>query len=91
MENLEKPNVIKANEDVIKSIGFIITPEGKTAIAQILSTKPFNSVLAIANLLEKSEFSEEEANQIINFIGMYPYGEVVGFFGKLKEYFAESV
>jgi abortive infection bacteriophage resistance protein len=69
---------------------FTITPEGKEAIMQILSTKPFNTVLVMANLLEKPEFTDDEANQIINFIGAYPYGEVVTFFGRLKEYFVES-
>jgi hypothetical protein len=77
-------------QQVVGSKNYTITPEGKEAIMSILAAKPFTSVLGIVNLLEKEEFTEDEANHIINFIGAYPYGEVVGFFQHVKEYFVES-
>jgi hypothetical protein len=69
---------------------YTLSPEGKQSIMAILATKPFNAVLGIVNFLEKPEYAEEEANYIINFIGAYPYAEVVGFFQNVKEYFIES-
>jgi DNA-binding PadR family transcriptional regulator len=64
---------------------YTLTSKGKEAILAIIAKKPFNSVVSIIGLLEKDSLSEEEANLLINFIGNYPYVEVIDFFTNLTE------
>lgn len=69
---------------------FNLSAEGKEAILKVLSTKPYVEVYPYTALLTKDEFTESEANAIINFIGKYPYSEVHAFFAKMNEYFTEK-
>ncbi len=62
-----------------------VTPKGKEEFLAIVANKPFNTVVAILGLLEKETLTEEEANAFINFIGNYPYVEVVDFFKNLTD------
>lgn len=69
---------------------FNLSIEGKETILKVLSTKPYVEVYPYTALLTKDEFTEKEANAIINFIGKYPYSEVHAFFAKMNEYFTEK-
>jgi hypothetical protein len=92
-ETIQEASETMEITDAQKTVGnkaYTVSIEGKEAIMSIIASKPFTSVLGIVNLLEKPELTENEANDVINFIGAYPYGEVVGFFQQVKEYFVES-
>lgn len=68
---------------------FNLSKEGKEAILEILKTKPYVEVYPYTSNLSRDEFTESEANAIINFIGKYPFIEVHAFFAKMNEYFTE--
>lgn len=71
---------------------FILTQEGKEALLNILANKPYAEVYTIVNAIsQKDIFVESEGNEIINFIGRYPYKDVISFFSKIESYFPEHV
>jgi len=86
MSTKRKASSETAMQETTKIVkNYTVTPKGKEAFLVIVANKPFNSVVGILGLLEKETLTEEEANGLINFIGNYPYVEVVDFFSNLTE------
>lgn len=86
---IKELNPTEAQTEQIEKV-FNLSAEGKEVILGVLSTKPYVEVYAYTALLNKDEFTEKEANAIINFIGKYPFIEVQAFFAKMNEYFTEK-
>lgn len=63
-----------------------VTPEFKTQVTTILSTKKFSTVFPFMNLVNRDGFTytEQELNQVVQFLGEFPYNEVAEFFTKLS-------
>jgi len=61
---------------------FVVTPEFKTKVTDILNTKKFTVVFPFMNLINREGFNytETELNQLVQFIGELPYSEVSDFF-----------
>lgn len=61
---------------------YTVSPEFKTQVTAILQTKKFSAVFPFMNLLNRDGFaySEQELNQIVQFLGEFPYNEVAEFF-----------
>ena len=63
-----------------------VTPEFKTQVTTILATKKFSTVFPFMNLINRDGFTynEQELNQVVQFLGEFPYNEVAEFFTKLS-------
>ena len=61
---------------------FTVTQEFKARVSDILGTKKFSLVFPLMNLVNRDGFiyAEEELNQIVQFIGEFPYVEVAELF-----------
>lgn len=71
---------------------FRLSDEGKKVLIEILAKKPYSEVYTVVNTISsKSIFTETEGNRIINFIGNYPYKDVIGFFSNIENYFPEYI
>jgi hypothetical protein len=57
---------------------FIVSPDFKTRVTDILNTKKFTSVFPYMNLInrEGNTYNESELNQLVQFLGELPYSEV---------------
>lgn len=57
---------------------FIVSPDFKTRVTDILNTKKFTSVFPYMNLInrEGNTYTEVELNQLVQFLGELPYSEV---------------
>ena len=64
---------------------YVVTPEFKTRVTDILNTKKFTSVFAFMNLINREGFifTEAELNQTVQFLGEFPYNEVAELFNRL--------
>ena len=67
---------------------FSVTAEFKTAASTILQTKKFTAVFPYMNLINREgfEYTEEELNAIVQFMGEFQYNEVAELFQKMPEY-----
>ena len=61
---------------------YTVSPEFKTQVTAILQTKKFSAVFPFMNLVNRDGFvyNEQELNQIVQFLGEFPYNEVAEFF-----------
>lgn len=61
---------------------FTVSPDFKARVADILGKKKFTQVFPFMNLINREGFTynEQELNQLIQFIGEYPYNEVAELF-----------
>jgi hypothetical protein len=61
---------------------YTVTPEFKTQVSTILQTKKFSAVFPFMNLINRDGFvyNEQELNQMVQFLGEFPYNEVGEFF-----------
>jgi hypothetical protein len=57
---------------------FIVSPDFKTRVTDILNTKKFTTVFPYMNLInrEGNTYTEAELNQLVQFLGELPYSEV---------------
>ena len=57
---------------------FIVSPDFKTRVTDVLNTKKFTSVFPYMNLInrEGNTYTESELNQLVQFLGELPYSEV---------------
>lgn len=71
---------------------YVVTPEFKTQVTTILSTKKFSTVFPFMNLVNREGFTyaEQELNQVVQFLGEFPYNEVAEFFTKLPSMVSEE-
>lgn len=71
---------------------YTVSPEFKTHVTNILSTKKFTSVFPFMNLINRDgfEFNEQELNQLIQFMGEFPYNEVAEFFQTISKQVIEN-
>jgi hypothetical protein len=71
---------------------YTVSPEFKTHVTNILSTKKFTSVFPFMNLINRDgfEFNEQELNQLIQFMGEFPYNEVAEFFQTISKQVTEN-
>ena len=71
---------------------YTVSPEFKTHVTNILSTKKFTSVFPFMNLINRDgfEFNEQELNQLIQFMGEFPYNEVAEFFQTISKQVVEN-
>jgi hypothetical protein len=70
---------------------FKVSPEFKTQVTAILSTKKFSAVFPYMNLIkrETSIYTEQDLNSLLNFIGEFSYNEVADFFVGLSNQVTE--
>jgi len=70
---------------------FKVTPEFKTQVTTILSTKKFSAVYPYMNLVKREGFiyTEQDLNSILNFVGEFSYNEVADFFQGLSSQVSE--
>jgi len=71
---------------------YTVTPEFKTRATALLNTKKFSAVFPYMNLINRDGFnySEQELNSIVQFVGEFPYNEVAEFFQILPTQIKES-
>lgn len=71
---------------------YTVSTEFKTHVTNILSTKKFTSVFPFMNLINRDgfEFNEQELNQLIQFMGEFPYNEVAEFFQTISKQVTEN-
>jgi hypothetical protein len=64
---------------------FQVTNEFKNKTTEILNTKKFSAVFPYMNLVNREGFvyTEQELNQIVQFLGEFSYNEVAEFFQTL--------
>lgn len=64
---------------------YVVTPEFKQRATDILNTKKFTQVFPFMNLINREGFlfTEAELNQIVQFLGEFPYNEVTELFNRL--------
>jgi len=57
---------------------FVVSPEFKTKVTDVLNTKKFTVVFPFMNLInrEGNLYNESELNQLVQFLGELPYNEV---------------
>jgi hypothetical protein len=71
---------------------YTVSPEFKTHVTNILSTKKFTSVFPFMNLINRDgfEYNEQELNQLIQFMGEFSYNEVAEFFQTISKQVTEN-
>jgi len=71
---------------------YTVSPEFKTQVTNILSTKKFTAVFPFMNLINRDgfTFNEQELNQLIQFMGEFPYNEVAEFFQSISKQVTED-
>jgi len=64
---------------------YVVTPEFKQRVTDILNTKKFTQVFPFMNLINREgfQFSETELNQLVQFLGDFSYNEVAELFNRL--------
>ena len=64
---------------------YVVTPEFKQRVTDILNTKKFTQVFPFMNLINREgfTFSETELNQLVQFLGEFAYNEVAELFNRL--------
>jgi hypothetical protein len=64
---------------------YVVTPEFKQRVTDILNTKKFTQVFPFMNLINREgfQFSETELNQLVQFLGEFSYNEVAELFNRL--------
>jgi hypothetical protein len=64
---------------------YVVTPEFKQRVTDILNTKKFTQVFPFMNLINREgfQFAEAELNQLVQFLGEFPYNEVAELFNRL--------
>ena len=64
---------------------YVVTPEFKQRVTDILNTKKFTQVFPFMNLINREgfTFSETELNQLVQFLGEFTYNEVAELFNRL--------
>jgi len=64
---------------------YVVTPEFKQRVTDILSTKKFTQVFAFMNLINREgfKFTEGELNSLVQFLGEFSYNEVAELFNRL--------
>ena len=69
-----------------------VSSEFKTQTTNILTTKKFSAVFSYMNLVNRDGFiyNENELNQIVQFLGEFPYNEVAEFFQLLPTFITEE-
>lgn len=68
---------------------YVITEDFVKAIQEVLSTKPYLQVKDVIGSI-RTEMSEHEINQVLNFVGQYPYKEVAGIFNAIQDHVKEK-
>lgn len=68
-----------------------VSPEFKNTVTTILQTKKFSTVFPFMNLVNRDGFTytEDELNQIVQFLGEFAYNEVSDFFKSLPSLVTE--
>ena len=68
-----------------------VDPEFKNTVTTILQTKKFSTVFPFMNLVNRDgfTFTEDELNQIVQFLGEFAYNEVSDFFKSLPSLVTE--
>lgn len=71
---------------------FVVSPEFKTRVTDILNTKKFTLVFPFMNLInrEGNVYSESELNQLVQFLGELSYNEVAELFNLLPNLVKEE-
>ena len=71
---------------------YTVSPEFKTRVTAILQTKKFSAVFPFMNLVNREgfEYNEQELNQLVQFLGEFPYNEVGEFFQILPSNVSEN-
>ena len=61
---------------------YMVSPEFKTHVTTILNTNKYSLVFPFMNLVNRDgfEYTEFELNELIQFLGEFPYNEVAEFF-----------
>jgi hypothetical protein len=69
-----------------------VTHEFKQQVTEILSAHKFSTVFPYMNLINREGFaySEEELNQVVQFLGEMPYSQVAEFFKLLPAMVSEA-
>jgi len=69
-------------------MNYQVTPEFKTQVAEILATQKFSTVFPYMNLINREGFNytEEELNSLVQFVGEFPYSAVAEFFTTLASH-----
>jgi hypothetical protein len=64
---------------------YVVTPEFKQRVTDILNTKKFTQVFPFMNLINREgfQFTETELNQLVQFLGEFAYNEVAELFNRL--------
>ncbi len=64
---------------------YVVTPEFKQRVTDILNTKKFTQVFPFMNLINREgfTFNETELNQLVQFLGEFAYNEVAELFNRL--------
>lgn len=64
---------------------YVVTPEFKQRVTDILNTKKFTQVFPFMNLVNREGFTfdENELNQLVQFLGEFAYNEVSELFNRL--------
>jgi hypothetical protein len=71
---------------------YTVSPEFKTQVTEILSAKKFTAVFPFMNLVNREgfQYNEQELNQLIQFMGEFPYNEVAEFFQSISKLVTEN-
>jgi hypothetical protein len=71
---------------------YTVSPEFKTHVTSILNTNKYSLVFPFMNLVNRDGFvyTEFELNELIQFLGEFPYNEVAEFFLLLPTLVDES-
>jgi hypothetical protein len=71
---------------------YMVSPEFKTHVTRILNTNKYSLVFPFMNLVNRDGFAytEFELNELIQFLGEFPYNEVAEFFLLLPTLVDES-
>jgi hypothetical protein len=66
---------------------YVVTPEFKSRVTDILKTKKFASVFPFMNLINREGFiyEENELNSLTQLLGEFPYAEVSEFFALVPQ------
>ena len=73
-------------------MNYQVTPEFKTQVAEILATQKFSTVFPFMNLINREgfEYTEEELNSVVQFLGEFPYSTVAEFFNVLATHVSQE-